>query len=88
MYNVEAKRKYCEIMLRHVTFKFNHDMYSKFIALQILVLHTIIEDITFGLVRMYVTPYRFSWALFILGLAIGYTDKLWVFRWVQILLLL
>ena len=24
-------------------------------------LQTIIEDITFGLVRMYVTPYRFSW---------------------------
>ena len=24
---------------------------------------TIIEDITFGLVRMYVTPYRFSWTI-------------------------
>ena len=32
-------------------------------------LQTIIEDITFGLVRMYVTPYRFSWTIFILGLA-------------------
>ena len=30
---------------------------------------TIIEDITFGFVRMYVTPYRFSWTIFILGLA-------------------
>ena len=26
-------------------------------------LQTIIEDITFGLVRMYVTPYRFSWTI-------------------------
>ena len=49
---------------------------------------TIIEDITFGLVRMYVTPYRFSWTIFILGLALSYTDKLLVFRWVQIVLLL
>ena len=31
-------------------------------------LHTIIEDITFGRVRMYVTPYLFSWTIFILGL--------------------
>ena len=53
-------------------------------------LQTIIEDITFGLVRMYVAPYRFSWAIpvFILGLAVSYTDKLLVFRWVQIVLLL
>ena len=51
-------------------------------------LQTIIEDITFGLVRMYVTPYRFSWTIFILGLALSYTDKLLVFRWVQIVLLL
>ena len=49
---------------------------------------TIIEDITFGLVRMYVTLYRFSWAIFILGLALSYTDKSLVFRWVQIVLLL
>ena len=48
----------------------------------------IIEDITFGLVRMYVTPYRFSWTIFILGLALSYTDKLLVFRWVQNVLLL
>ena len=40
---------------------------------------TIIKDITFGLVRMYVTPYRFSWTIFILGLALSYTDKLLVF---------
>ena len=48
----------------------------------------IIEDITFGLVRMYVTPYRFSWTIFMLGLALSYTEKLLVFRWVQIVLLL
>ena len=51
-------------------------------------LQTIIEDISFGLVRMYVTPNRFSWTIFILGLALSYTDKLLVFRWVQIVLLL
>ena len=33
---------------------------------------TIIKDITFGLVRMYVTSYRFSWTIFILGLALSY----------------
>ena len=33
---------------------------------------TIIKDITFGLVRMYVTLYRFSWIIFILGLALSY----------------
>ena len=42
--------------------------------------------IKFGLVRMYVTPYRFSWTIFILGLALSKTDKLLVFRWVQIVL--
>ena len=51
-------------------------------------LQTIIEDITFGLVGMYVTPYRFSWTIFILGLTLSYTDKSLVFRWVQIVLLL
>ena len=35
-----------------------------------------------------VTPYRFSWTIFILGLALSFTDKLLVFRWVQIVLLL
>ena len=35
-------------------------------------LQTIKEDITFGLVRMYVTPYRFSWTIFILDLALSY----------------
>ena len=47
---------------------------------------TIIKDINFGLVRMYVTPYRFSWTIFILVFAPSYTDKLLVFRWVQIVL--
>ena len=51
-------------------------------------LQTIIEDITFGLIRIYVTPYRFSWTIFIFGLALSCTDKLLVFRWVQIVLLL
>ena len=46
-------------------------------------LRTIIGDITFGLVRMYVTHYRFSWIIFILDLVLSYTDKLLVFRWVQ-----
>ena len=40
---------------------------------------SVLKDITFGLVRMYVTPYRFSWTIFILGLALSYTDKLLVF---------
>ena len=43
-------------------------------------LQTNIEDITFGLVRMYVMPYRFTLTIFILGLALSYTDKLLVFR--------
>ena len=50
-------------------------------------LQTIIKDNTFGLVIMYVKPYRFSWTIFIRGLALSYTDKLLVFRWVQIVLL-
>ena len=37
---------------------------------------TIIKDINFGLVRMYVTPYRFSWTIFILGLALSYTEQI------------
>ena len=41
------------------------------------------EDITFGLVRMYVTPYRISWIIFTSDLVISYTDKLLVFRWVD-----
>ena len=53
-----------------------------------LLLQTIIEDITFGIVRMYVTPCRFSWTIFILGLVLSYTDKSLVVRWVQIVLLL
>ena len=49
---------------------------------------TILEDITFGLVKIYVTPYRLSWTIFISGLALSCTDKLLIFRWVQIVLLL
>ena len=55
-----------------------------------LLLQTTIEDITFGLARMYMTPliYRFFWTIFILGLALSYTVILLVFRLVQIVLLL
>ena len=41
-----------------------------------------IKVIIFGLVRMYVTPYRTFWIIFKLNLVISYTDKLLVFRWV------
>ena len=47
-----------------------------------------IEGINFGLVRMYETPYRFFREIFTSDLVISYTDKLLVFRWVQIVLLL
>ena len=47
-----------------------------------------IEDIHFGLVKMYVTLYRIFWILFTSDMVIVYTDKLLVFRWVQIVLLL
>ena len=48
----------------------------------------ILEDITIGLVRMYVAPYRFFWIINISNLVLSYTDKLLVLRWVQIVLLL
>ena len=70
----------------------NYGDFSRFLLVMIRkrfsLRQTIIEDITFGLVRMYVTPYRFSWTIFILGLALSYTDKLLVFRLVQIVLIL
>ena len=47
-----------------------------------------IEDINFGLVRMYVTPYRIFRIIFTSDFAISYTDKSLVFRWVLIVLLL
>ena len=47
-----------------------------------------IEDINVGLVRMYVTPYRMFLIIFTADLVISYTDKLLVFRWLQIVLLL
>ena len=40
--------------------KYYVEYYDKFSLRQ-----TIIKDITFGLVRMYVTPYRFSWTIYI-----------------------
>ena len=36
-----------------------------------------IENINFGLVRMYVMPYRFSWVIFTSDLVISYTDNCW-----------
>ena len=42
-----------------------------------------IEGINFGLVRMYVTPYRIFKTIFTSDLVISYTDKLVVFRCVQ-----
>ena len=47
-----------------------------------------IKDIHFGLVRMYVTHYHMFWIIFTSDLVISYTDKLLVFRWIQLLLLL
>ena len=47
-----------------------------------------IEGIYFGLVRMYVKPYRIFWKIFTSDLVISYTDKLLVFQLVQIVLLL
>ena len=47
-----------------------------------------IEDVNFGLVRMYVMPYRIFWIIFTSDLVISYTNKLLVFRWLQIGLLL
>ena len=47
-----------------------------------------IEDINVGHVSMYVTPYHIFWIIFTSDLVISYTDKLLVFRWVQIVLLL
>ena len=45
-----------------------------------------IEGINFGLVRMYVTLCRIFWIILTSDLVISYTDKLLVFRWVQIVL--
>ena len=47
-----------------------------------------IEDINWGLVRMYVMPYRIFWIIFTSDLVISYTYKLLVFQWEQIVLLL
>ena len=45
-----------------------------------------IDGIHFGLVRMYVTPYRIYQIISTYDLLLNYTDKLWEFRWVQIVL--
>ena len=39
-----------------------------------------IEYVKFGLVRMYVAPYRIFWIICTSDLVISYTDKLLVFR--------
>ena len=46
-----------------------------------------IEGMNFGPVRMYLTPYRISWKILTSDLVMSYTDKVLVFRWVQIVLL-
>ena len=38
-----------------------------------------LQGINFGLVRMYVAPYRISWIIFTSDMVISYTDKLIVF---------
>ena len=47
-----------------------------------------IEDINFGLVRIYVTSFCIFWIIFTSDLVISYADKLLVIRCVQIVLLL
>ena len=44
------------------------------IRTRFLLIHTI-KDINFGLVRMYVTPYRIFWIIFTSGLVVSYADK-------------
>ena len=45
-------------------------------------------DVSFGLVGACVGPWGAFWVVFMLGLALGYTDGLLVFRWVLVVLLL
>ena len=44
------------------------------------------NDINFGLAQTSVKPGYTFWIIFILDLALSYTDKLLVFRWVLIVL--
>ena len=44
------------------------------------------NDINFGLAKTSVKPKYTFWIIFILDLALSYTDKLLVFRWVLIVL--
>ena len=46
------------------------------------------NDINFGLAKTSVKLYYTFWIIFISDLALSYTDKLLVFRWVLIVLLL
>ena len=46
------------------------------------------RGINFGLVRMYVMPYRIFWIIFTSDLVISYIDKMLVFRWIHIVPLL
>ena len=46
------------------------------------------NDINFGLVKTCVKPKYIFWIIFILDLALSYTVKLLIFRWVLIVLLL
>ena len=44
------------------------------------------SDVDFGLAGASVRPWYAFWIIFILDLALSYTDKLLVFRWVLIVL--
>ena len=46
------------------------------------------NEINLGLVKTFVKPQCIFWIIFILDLALSYTDELLVFRWVLIVLLL
>ena len=49
---------------------------------------SLLRTVGFGLVRMCVSHYRISWVGFTLGLVVGRGDKLLVFWWVRVVLLL
>ena len=79
------KEKLVDLIER--AFKKFYKMKVHFILLATIGLLQTIEDIHFGLVRMYVTHYRIFWIIFTSDLVISYTDNLLVFRWVQIVIL-
>ena len=76
------ERAFKKIFKTEVRFILSVTIRKRFSLLQI------IDGINFCLIKMYMTPYRISWIIFTLDLVISYTDKLLVFRWIQIMLLL